>query len=81
MNLAQVFLEAFRAMAMNRLRAGLTMLGIIIGVATMVLMPAIGESVRDPATVAEAAQGVATAPTRLPGAIGSISLLVGGAVS
>jgi putative ABC transport system permease protein len=47
MNLTQVFLEAFRAMGMNRLRAGLTMLGIIIGVGAVVLMLAIGESVRD----------------------------------
>ena len=45
MNLIQVFLEAFRAMSMNRLRAGLTMLGIIIGVGAVVLMLAIGESV------------------------------------
>ncbi len=47
MNLIQVFLEAFRAMSMNRLRAGLTMLGIIIGVGAVVLMLAIGESVRE----------------------------------
>ena len=47
MNLVQVFLEAFRAMSMNRLRAGLTMLGIIIGVGAVVLMLAIGESVRE----------------------------------
>jgi putative ABC transport system permease protein len=47
MNLIQVFLEAFRAMGMNRLRAGLTMLGIIIGVGAVVLMLAIGEGVRD----------------------------------
>ena len=46
MNFAQVALQAFRAMAMNRLRTGLTMLGIIIGVAAVVLMLAIGESVR-----------------------------------
>jgi len=45
-NLVQVFIEAFRAMGMNRLRAGLTMLGIIIGVGAVVLMLAIGESVR-----------------------------------
>jgi putative ABC transport system permease protein len=45
MSLIQVFLEAFRAMGMNRLRAGLTMLGIIIGVGAVVLMLAIGESV------------------------------------
>ncbi len=47
MNPVQVFLEAFRAMSMNRLRAGLTMLGIIIGVGAVVLMLAIGESVRE----------------------------------
>jgi putative ABC transport system permease protein len=47
MNFLQVCLEAFRAMSMNRLRAGLTMLGIIIGVGAVVLMLAIGESVRD----------------------------------
>lgn len=45
MNFFQVCLEAFRAMSMNRLRAGLTMLGIIIGVGAVVLMLAIGESV------------------------------------
>ena len=46
MGFFQVLIEAFRAMSMNRLRAGLTMLGIIIGVGAVVLMLAIGESVR-----------------------------------
>ena len=46
MRFFQVVVEAFRAMSMNRLRAGLTMLGIIIGVGAVVLMLAIGESVR-----------------------------------
>ncbi|HEX4858109.1 MAG TPA: ABC transporter permease [Usitatibacteraceae bacterium] len=46
MSFWQVMIEAFRAMGMNRLRAGLTMLGIIIGVGAVVLMLAIGESVR-----------------------------------
>ncbi len=46
MGFFQVVIEAFRAMSMNRLRAGLTMLGIIIGVGAVVLMLAIGESVR-----------------------------------
>jgi putative ABC transport system permease protein len=46
MGFFQVIIEAFRAMSMNRLRAGLTMLGIIIGVGAVVLMLAIGESVR-----------------------------------
>ena len=47
LNLVQVFLEAVRAMSMNRLRTELTMLGIIIGVGAEVLMLAIGESVRE----------------------------------
>jgi putative ABC transport system permease protein len=47
MNFWQVCLEAFRAMGINRLRAGLTMLGIIIGVGAVVLMLAVGESVRE----------------------------------
>jgi putative ABC transport system permease protein len=46
MNFLQVCLEAFRSMGMNRLRAGLTMLGIIIGVGAVVLMLAIGQSVQ-----------------------------------
>jgi putative ABC transport system permease protein len=39
----QVFLEAARAMAMNRLRTALTMLGMVIGVAAVVLMLAVGQ--------------------------------------
>lgn len=46
MNLWQVVLEAFRAMGLNRLRTSLTMLGIIIGVGSVVMMLAIGEGVR-----------------------------------
>ncbi|MDR2199809.1 MAG: ABC transporter permease [Deltaproteobacteria bacterium] len=38
--------EALRAMAANRLRTSLTMLGIIIGVAAVVLMLAVGEGTR-----------------------------------
>jgi putative ABC transport system permease protein len=45
MNPLQTALEALRAMGLNRLRTGLTMLGIIIGVAAVVLMLAIGQSV------------------------------------
>ena len=47
LNLVQIFLEAVRAMSMNRLRAGLTMQGVIIGVGAVVLMLAIGESMRE----------------------------------
>ncbi len=43
MKLRDVFAEAWHAMAMNRLRTGLTMLGMIIGVAAVVLMLAIGQ--------------------------------------
>jgi putative ABC transport system permease protein len=46
MNFIQIALEAFRAMGMNKLRTSLTMLGIIIGVGAVVMMLAIGESVR-----------------------------------
>ncbi|MBI3147308.1 MAG: ABC transporter permease [Betaproteobacteria bacterium] len=43
MSYVQVLLEALRAMAMNRLRTALTMLGMIIGVGAVVLMMAVGQ--------------------------------------
>ncbi len=43
MSFGQVFLEALRAMAMNRLRTALTMLGMVIGVGAVVLMMAVGQ--------------------------------------
>jgi putative ABC transport system permease protein len=46
MNLIQIFIEAFRAMNANRLRTALTMLGIIIGITSVVMMLAVGESAR-----------------------------------
>ncbi|GGC86430.1 ABC transporter permease [Undibacterium terreum] len=46
MNLLQVFIEAFRAMNANRLRTSLTMLGIIIGITSVVMMLAVGDSAR-----------------------------------
>jgi putative ABC transport system permease protein len=46
MSFAQVLLEAFRSLAANRLRTALTMLGIIIGIASVVLMLAVGDAVR-----------------------------------
>lgn len=39
--------EALRAMAMNRMRSGLTMLGMIIGVAAVVLMMAVGQGAQE----------------------------------
>ncbi|MCB1985987.1 MAG: ABC transporter permease, partial [Nitrosomonas sp.] len=43
MNFATIMGEALRALRMNRLRTGLTMLGMIIGVAAVVLMLSIGQ--------------------------------------
>ena len=46
MNFLQVFIEAFRSMNANRLRTALTMLGIIIGITSVVMMLAVGESAK-----------------------------------
>ncbi|MHB9103342.1 MAG: ABC transporter permease, partial [Sulfuricella sp.] len=43
MKLFAIFAEAWRAMAMNGLRTALTMLGMVIGVAAVVLMLAVGQ--------------------------------------
>lgn len=43
MNLLAVVGEALRALRLNRLRTALTMLGMIIGVAAVVLMLAVGQ--------------------------------------
>ncbi len=46
MSVIQIVLEAFRSLSANRLRTMLTMLGIIIGIASVVLMLAVGDAVR-----------------------------------
>lgn len=46
MKFGQILLESFRSLAANRLRTGLTMLGIIIGIASVVLMLSVGDAVR-----------------------------------
>ena len=46
MNLIQVIIEAFRSMSANRLRTALTMLGIIIGITSVVLLLALGDSMQ-----------------------------------
>ncbi|MFC3147935.1 ABC transporter permease [Piscinibacterium candidicorallinum] len=46
MSFAQILVEAFRSLSANRLRTALTMLGIIIGIASVVLMLSVGDSVR-----------------------------------
>ena len=46
MSFFQVVIEAFRAMNANRLRTVLTMLGIIIGITSVALLMAIGDSMQ-----------------------------------
>ena len=46
MSLLQTLIEAFRSLASNRLRTALTMLGIVIGIASVVLMLGVGDAVR-----------------------------------
>ncbi len=46
MSLLQTLFEAFRSLAANRLRTALTMLGIVIGIASVVLMLGVGDAVR-----------------------------------
>jgi putative ABC transport system permease protein len=45
-NFLQVVIEAFRSMSANRLRTALTMLGIVIGITSVVLLLALGESMQ-----------------------------------
>jgi len=47
MNLGQSFLEAFQSLASNKLRAALTVLGIVIGVAAVIAMLAIGRGAQN----------------------------------
>jgi len=54
MNIAQSILEALESLNANRLRSGLTMLGIIIGVGAVIAMLSVGQghSLRLPARLA-----------------------------
>ncbi len=57
MNLLAIISEALRALRQNRLRTGLTMLGMIIGVAAVVLMLSIGQGARTKINETIAAMG------------------------
>jgi putative ABC transport system permease protein len=46
MNFFQTLFEALRSLASNRLRTALTMLGIVIGIASVVLMLSVGDAVK-----------------------------------
>ncbi|MBX9917256.1 MAG: FtsX-like permease family protein [Nitrosomonas sp.] len=57
MNILTIIGEALRALRQNRLRTGLTMLGMIIGVAAVVLMLSIGQGARTKINETIAAMG------------------------
>ncbi len=50
MTISQVFLEALESLNANKLRSGLTILGIVIGVAAVIAMLAIGQGAQDSIT-------------------------------
>ncbi|NPV76116.1 MAG: FtsX-like permease family protein [Anaerolineae bacterium] len=58
MNLGQAVLEALESLNSNKLRSGLTILGIVIGVAAVIAMLAVGEGAQQ--TITGAISGVGT---------------------
>ena len=50
MNFSQAILEAFESLTSNKLRSGLTVLGIVIGVAAVIAMLAVGTGAQDSIT-------------------------------
>jgi putative ABC transport system permease protein len=58
MNITQAILEALESLSANRLRSGLTMLGIIIGVGAVIAMLSVGQGAQ--ATITSAISGIGT---------------------
>ena len=58
MNIWQAVLEAFESLSANKLRAGLTILGIVIGVAAVIAMVSVGRGAQ--ATITESINGIGT---------------------
>jgi putative ABC transport system permease protein len=58
MNIGQAVIEAFESLSANKLRAGLTILGIVIGVGAVIAMVSIGRGAQ--ATIAESINGIGT---------------------
>ena len=58
MNVWQAFIEALQSLAANKLRSGLTILGIVIGVAAVIAMISIGRGAQD--TITGSIQGIGT---------------------
>jgi putative ABC transport system permease protein len=77
MNLFAIIGEALRALRQNRLRTGLTMLGMIIGVAAVVLMLSIGQGARTKINETIASMG-SNLFIIVPGAISSGGFSFGG---
>jgi putative ABC transport system permease protein len=50
MNIWQAFIESLESLGSNKLRSGLTILGIVIGVATVIAMLAVGQGAQDTIT-------------------------------
>ena len=47
MNVGQAMLEALESLSANKLRSGLTILGIVIGVAAVIAMLAVGQGAQN----------------------------------
>ncbi len=58
MNVWQAILEAFESLSANKLRAGLTILGIVIGVGAVIAMVSVGRGAQ--ATITESINGIGT---------------------
>jgi putative ABC transport system permease protein len=58
MNLLQSFVEALESLSANKLRSGLTILGIVIGVAAVIAMVSIGRGAE--ATITNSIEGIGT---------------------
>jgi putative ABC transport system permease protein len=58
MNIGQAVLEAFESLSANKLRAGLTILGIVIGVAAVIAMVSVGRGAQ--ATITDSINGIGT---------------------
>jgi putative ABC transport system permease protein len=58
MNIGQAIYEAFESLAANKLRSGLTILGIVIGVGAVIAMVSVGRGAQ--ATITESINGIGT---------------------